>query len=102
MGNRMIQVFPLPLGLSLTVDAEFFVRQKYFSTADDIHFATLSPRDISPLTPCPCTVCDLLEFSPGDFVLMQERSRLQPYRFECYVGRSSARLRELPRRREFE
>ena len=84
----------------LTVDAEFFVRQKYFSVEHDIHVTTLIPRDLSPETPCPCNpVVDLPSFRPGEFVLVRERKRLQPYRFEMYEGKR-AWVRKMLRRRE--
>ena len=80
--------------------AEFFVRQKYFSTADDIHVASLTQEDLSPESPCPC---DLAKSFPlyqcGDFVLVNERDRLQPYRFEFYEE-NRAWVRKLERRRE--
>ena len=80
-------------------DAEFFVRQKYHSTADDIHLSTLSPHDISSETPCPCRVRQLPTFTVGDFVLVREKYRLQPYRFEGYE-QNSAWVRKLHRRAE--
>src|SRR5271154_4747087 len=74
---------PSKLKFPLTTDAEFFVRQKYFSAEHDIHVTTLTPQDLSPETPCPChPPTDFPTFSPGDFVLVKERDRLQPYRLE--------------------
>ena len=82
--------------------AEFFVRQKYFSTADDVHVATLTPQDLSPETPCPCDPDENLPiYQCGDFVLIKEQDRLQPYRFEFYEE-NKAWVRKLERRREVE
>ena len=100
-GNQKTQVFP-PLSDALTVDAEFFVRQKYYSVEHDIHVTTLTPKDLSPETPCPCDpLNDLPTFRPGDFVLVKERDRLQPYRIEMYKDRR-AWIRQMDRRREVE
>jgi hypothetical protein len=88
----------------LTLDAEFFIRQRYVSAEDNVHVASLTPEDISAetLCPCPCRRSeDLPVFQPGDFVLVNKRIRLQPYRFEGYEGKS-ARLRKLDRRKEVE
>ena len=49
-------------------NAEFFVRQKYNSVADDIHFSTLCPKDISTETPCPCRDSEIPIFKIGSFV----------------------------------
>ena len=82
--------------------AEFFVRQKYFSTADTVHVALLTPQDLSPETPCPCDPAESLPlYQCGDFVLIKERDRLQPYRFEFYEE-NRAWVRKLERRREVE
>ena len=87
---------------ALTVDAEFFVRQKYHSVEQDIHVTTLTPKDLSPETPCPCNpLNDLPTFRPGDFVLVKKRHRLQPYRFEMYKDKR-AWIRQMDRRREVE
>jgi DNA (cytosine-5)-methyltransferase 1 len=82
-------------------DAEFFVRQKYNSVADDIHFSTLSQEDLSPETPCPCRARRMTPFSIGDFVLVVDDDRLQPHRFEGYKN-TMARVRDLPRRIELD
>ena len=56
--------------------AEFFVRQKYFSTADNVHVALLTPQDLYPETPCPCDPAENLPlYQCGDFVLIKERDR---------------------------
>jgi DNA (cytosine-5)-methyltransferase 1 len=82
--------------------AEFFVRQKYFSTSDDVHVATLTLQDLSPETPCPCDPDENLPiYQCGDFVLIKEQDRLQPYRFEFYEE-NRAWVRKLERRREVE
>ena len=88
----------------LTLDAEFFIRQRYISVEDNVHVASLTPDDISPdnLCPCPCRRSEELPvFQTGDFVLVNKRIRLQPYRFEGYEGKK-ARLRKLDRRKEIE
>jgi len=86
----------------LTIDAEFFVRQKYYSVEHDIHVTTLTPKDLSPETPCPChPLNDLPTFLPGEFVLVKERDRLQPYRFEMYDDKR-AWVRNMERRGEVE
>jgi hypothetical protein len=78
------------------------VRQKYFSVADDIHVASLSPFDLSPETPCPCSPFNHPpSFQHGDFVLVKERDRLQPFRFEGYDD-TRAFVRKLNRRRDVE
>jgi hypothetical protein len=88
----------------LTLDAEFFIRQRYISVEDNVHVASLTPDDISTdnLCPCPCRRLEELPvFEPGDFVLVNKRVRLQPYRFEGYEGKK-ARVRKLDRRKEIE
>jgi hypothetical protein len=88
----------------LTLDAEFFIRQRYVSVEDNVHVASLTPDDISSdnLCPCPCRRLEELPvFEPGDFVLVNKRIRLQPYRFEGYEG-EKAKLRKLDRRKEIE
>lgn len=86
--------FPL-----LTIDGEFFVRQKYFSV-EDIHVATLTPDDVSPETPCPCNPArNHPIYNPGEFVLVKERNRLQPCRFEFYDD-TQAWVRKMERKRE--
>jgi hypothetical protein len=78
------------------------VRQKYFSVADDIHVASLSPLDLSPETPCPCRPSNRPpSLQHGDFVLVKERDRLQPFRFEGYDD-TRAFVRKLNRRRDVE
>jgi hypothetical protein len=93
---------PPKLKFPLTADAEFFVRQKYFSVEHDIHVTTLTPQDLSPETPCPChPPTDFPTFSPGDFVLVKERDRLQPYRLEM-CGDKRTWVRRMERRREID
>jgi hypothetical protein len=83
-------------------NAEFFIRQKYFTAVDDIHVATLTPHHIDPTTPCPCQQVETLPtYNPGEFVLVIERSQLQPYRFECY-DKNKVLVRKMERRREIE
>ena len=84
------------------IDAEFFVRQKYFSVEDNIHVQTLTPDDVASETPCPCQRTESLPiYDIGDFVLVAEEDRLQPYKLEGY-GEKFARLRKLHRRKEVE
>jgi DNA (cytosine-5)-methyltransferase 1 len=74
------------------------------SVEDNVHVVSLTPDDISVenLCPCPCRRSENLPvFQSGDFVLVNKRIRLQPYRFEGYEGKR-ARLRKLDRRKEVE
>lgn len=57
---------------------------------------------MSSETPCPCQRgLNLPIFQSGDFVLVKEKDRLQPYQFLSYEE-NRAWLRKLPRRREVE
>ena len=83
-------------------DAEFFVRQKYCTSEEDIHVASLHPKDLSPDTPCPCSEMSMQPgVHLGDWVLVIEGDRLQPFEFQEYAG-NRAWVRRMKRRREWE
>jgi DNA (cytosine-5)-methyltransferase 1 len=83
------------------IGAEFFIRQKYFSVEHDVHIATLTLKDISPETPCPCQPPPRPIYEPGEYVLVKQEERLQPYRFEGYDD-ERAWVRVMDRRMEVE
>jgi len=92
-GNFMVSTL-------LMTDAEYFVRQKYSTNNEDVHVTLLTPRDIAPETPCPCRhAIDIPKYTHGQFILVNEGERLQPYRFEFYEDKR-AWVRKMERRRE--